>query len=179
MGTARRLWVDDTTHTLHFVKEVFPCDRDIEAALPWQTYALLLSSDTDSLSLWDDSGLVRLTKAGVYPQDMAIHDDLVTVCGGADGKLHLFSLPSLQETAEIPLPGMPERICIALEMTFILTLLTEPDIHTALLQVQLDGQWLELRRYRGIPEAIAADKSGLWIAVSDGVTRLSWKEIGI
>ncbi len=179
MGAEREIRVDNETHRLHFCGQFFPCDRDIEAALPWKEHALLLSSDTDCLSLWDQEGLVRLTRVGVYPQDMVIHGDLAIVCGGADGCIHLISLPGLHLLAEHPVPGMPERLCLHGKYIFILTLLTEPEVHTALLRLQLvSGQWKLLREFAGIPEAIASDKSSLWIAVSDGVTRVLWNEIG-
>ena len=179
MGAKRKWWVDDAAHMLHFGGQAFPCDRDVEAALSWREYVLLLSSDTDSLSLWDCEGLVRLTRVGVYPQDMALREKQVIVCGGADGKIHLLNLPDLTETAEFSVPGMPERICIAEEAAFILMLLTEPEVHTSLLKLWLPyGQRKEIRGFTGIPEAITADKSGLWIAVSEGVTRLRWEDIG-
>ena len=178
MGITRGLWVDDTEHMLHFHGQAFPCDRDIESAMPWREYALLLSSDTDSLSLWDAEGLVRLAKVGVYPQDMAVRNDRVIVCGGTDCQIHILRLPALTADAVFSVPGMPERICFTEEVAFILTLLTEPEVHTALLVLELNGRWSQLRQFSGIPEAIAADKSGLWIALSDGVTRLRWEEIG-
>ena len=178
MGGKREWWVDDAAHLLHFCGQVFPCDRDVEAALSWREYALLLSSDTDSLSLWDSEGLVRLTRVGVYPQDMALQEEQVIVCGGADGKIHLLNLPDLTETAEFSVPGMPERICITEEAAYLLALLTEPEVHTVLLRLYLtSGQWAELRRFRGIPEAITADRSGVWIAVSEGAMHLPWEEI--
>ena len=178
MGAGCQLWVDDAAHMLHFNGQAFPCGRDVEAVLAWQEYALTLSSDTDSLSLWDSEGLVRLTKVGVYPQDMALLENQAAVCGGADGKIHIINLPELAETAVYAVPGMPERICVTKESAYILTLLTEPDVHTRLLRLQpADGTWADLLSLPGIPEAIAADQSGLWIAVSEGVTRLRWKEI--
>ena len=176
MGVKRRLWVDEATHMLHFYGQTFPCDRDIEAALPWEDYALLLSSDTDALSLWDSEGLVRLATVGVYPQDMSVLGNQAVVCGGADGKLHMLMLPELTESAEISVPGMPERLCIVENMIYILTLMVEPEVHTALLRLS-GGQLESLQTFAGIPEALAADKAGLWIAVSEGVTRLLWAEI--
>ena len=179
MGEDRDLHVDNVTHRLYFHSQEFPCDRDIEVALPWHDCALTLSSDTDCLNLWDEQGLIRLARVGVYPQDMAIYQESVIVCGGADCKLHLLHLPDLTETAEYLLPGMPERICIADRAAYVLTLLTEPEVHTGLLKLLLtSGQWTSLQKLSGIPEAIAADKSGLWIAVSDGLTRLHWENIG-
>ena len=179
MGTKQDLHVDNASHTLYFRDKTFPCDRDIEVALLWREYALTLSSDTDCLSLWDMDGLVRLARVGVYPQDMALQHDTAYVCGGADGKLHLLSLPALEELAEYSLPGMPERLCISGGTVYILTLLTEPEVHTGLLQLPPNtGRWVLLRRLGGIPESIVADQSGLWIAVSEGGTHLYWKDIG-
>lgn len=180
MGAEQDLRVDNRTHTLYFSGQAFPCDRDVEAALPWRDHALLLSSDTDCLSLWDQDGLIRLTKVGVYPQDMAIHKDTAVVCGGADGRIHLLTLPELPPLAEYPVPGMPERICIAAESAYILTLLTEPEVHTALLTLDFcSGGYSKLAEYSGIPEAISADSSGLWITLSEGTVRLSFDTLTI
>ena len=178
MGAEHRLWVDNQTHTLHLDGQTFRCDRDIETALPWRQYALLLSSDTDCLSLWDTEGLLRIARVGVYPQDMALAENQVIVCGGADGRLYELSLPDLQLLRTTVLPGMPERICIVDHTAFILMLLTEPEVHTSLVKLLLTcGHWTALRKLSGIPEAIAADRSGLWLAGSDGMMRLRWEEI--
>lgn len=171
--------VDDTAHVLHFRGREFPCDRDVEAVARWQDQALLLSSDTDCLSLWDADGLVRLTRVGVYPQDLAVTEDMAIVCGGADGRLHLLTLPDLYESAEYQLPGMPERVCLRGRTCWVLSLIPEPEVHTMLLTVELStGHWRELRRFGGIPEAITADETGLWVATSDGASRLTDPESG-
>ena len=172
------LRVDNDAHVLHFAGQVFPCDRDVEAVQRWQEYALLLSSDTDCLSLWDEAGLVRLARVGVYPQDVAVAEDHAIVCGGADGRLHLLSLPELFELAEYPVIGMPERLCVRAETAYVLSLLTEPEVHTVLLAVELqNGRWQELGRFGGIPEAITTDETGLWAATSDGAVHLSKEKL--
>lgn len=168
MGNQHTLWVDDAAHMLHWDEQSFPCDRNIEAALPWNNHALLLSSDTDCLSLWDKSGLIRLVRVGVYPQDMAIQDEQVIVCGGTDGRLHLLSLPALETIREISVPGMPERIAWQDGVAWLLTLLPEPTVQTALLEVDLlSGCHRELARYAGLPGAVYLDRNGLWVAVSE------------
>ena len=178
MGAEQELRVDNGTHMLYFDDLTFACDRDVEAALAWKGHALLLSSDTDCLSLWDRDGLIRLTRVGVYPQDMAIHGDTAVVCGGADGRMYLLALPELQLLAEYPVPGMPERVCMADGRAWVLTLITEPEVHTELLVMSLsDGQYARLRRFAGVPEAISGDRSGLWIAVSEGAVRLPLEEL--
>lgn len=175
MGDQRRLWVDEATHTLHFGGQTFPCDRDIETALPWKNHALLLSSDTDCLSLWDRDGLVRLTRVGVYPQDMAIRRDTAVVCGGADGRLHLLTLPELLPLAEYPVPGMPERICLHGDTAWMLNMLPEPEVHTMLLAIDLtSGVYAEVTCFAGLPGAIAAHDTGLWLSVNEQVLHLPY-----
>lgn len=169
------LWVDNRAHLLHLGDRTFSCDRDVEAVLPWHDQALLLSSDTDCLSLWDADGLLRLTRVGVYPQDAAHDGDAVYVCGGADSRLHILSLPGLHELNWVLLPGMTERIALHSGVAYVLTLLTEPTVETALLRVDpASGCWQELTRYAGLPGALLADDAGLWVAVSGQVQRLRW-----
>lgn len=167
------LWTDNGAHLLHFGGRSFPCDRDVEALAAWRDHALLLSSDTDCLSLWDGDGLVRLARVGVYPQDMAVQGDAAYVCGGADGRVHRLNLPDLRESADFPLPGMPERIALYGESAYVLTLLADAEVETALLCLSLSsGRWAELRRFPGLPGAIAADGDGLWVGVSELLCRL-------
>ena len=166
-------WVDHARRELHHGGRVFPCDRDVEALAVWQGHALLLSSDTDCLSLWDEEGLVRLASVGVYPQDMAVMDTLAIVCGGADCRLHLLDLPSLSCHGEIHLPGMAERIALQDDIACILALLTEPEVHTQLILASLPaGKPHSLLTLPGIPGAIAADGDGLWLGVSGQVLHL-------
>lgn len=168
------LWVDNAAHLLHHGGRVFPCDRDIEALASWKGHALLLSSDTDCLSLWDSEGLVRTARVGVYPQDMAVQDDTVYICGGADGKLHLIALPELHPLTDYVLPGMPERISIQGESAYLLTLLAEHEVQTVLLRLELPtGIYQELARFPGLPGALCATEYGLWVAVSEMLMHLS------
>lgn len=167
------VWVDEGRHLLHIGGQAFPCDRNVEALHRWNGHALLLSSDTDCLSLWDAEGLVRTARVGVYPQDMAVQEDTAYICGGADGKLHLLSLPELHSVAAYDLPGMPERVCVQNNMAHVLTLLPEPEVHTSLLTINLaDGTYLETLRLPGLPGAIATDENGLWVGVSELVMHL-------
>lgn len=169
------LLVDNAAHRLHFRGHDFPCDREIEAAALWQEHALLLSSDTDCLSLWDAEGLVRMCRVGVYPQDMAVWEDTVVVCGGADGHIHLLALPELRPVVEFTVPGMPERVSIHGESICLLTLLADTDVYTALLTLDLrSGKYAELARYAGLPGAILADRSGIWVGVSELVVHFPW-----
>ncbi len=167
--------VDDAAHLLHFGGRAFLCDREIVAAHPWKGHALLLSADTDCLSLWDADGLIRTARVGVYPQDMTVQEDAVWVCGGADGKLHQLALPSLRETAEFALPGMPERVCLHDGTAWVLSLLAEPEVCTALLRTELQKpKAQEISRFAGIPGALATDEKGLWVGVTELVVHLPW-----
>lgn len=167
------LWVDNEAHLLHMGSRVFPCDRDVEAISAWRDHALLLSSDTDCLSLWDADGLIRTAQVGVYPQDMAVAGNTAYVCGGADGMLHLLKLPDLYPSADYPLPGMPERVALHGDAACLLSLLADGDLETALLRLDIhNGTYLELARFAGLPGAITATESGLWIGVSEAVLHI-------
>lgn len=164
------LWVDGGAHLLHMGGRAFPCDRDVEALCAWQDQALLLSSDTDCLSLWDGEGLVRTARVGVYPQDMAVQGAMAVVCGGADGQVHLLALPELTALADYPVPGMPERVAMWGDSAYLLALLADVEVHTALLRLALStGDVAELARFAGLPGALEAADSGLWLAVSERV----------
>ena len=166
--------VDNAAHLLLHAGRILPCDRDVEALRPWQGHALLLSSDTDCLSLWDGDGLVRTARVGVYPQDLALQGDIAAVCGGADGRLHLLALPELLPIADYTLPGMPERISIRGAFAFVLTLQADPEPQTALLRLELrTGCYKELMRFPGLPGAICAAERGIWVGVSEMLACLS------
>jgi len=166
-------WIDHAAHKLHHGDRTFNCSRDIEAMAVWNGQALLLSSDTDCLSLWDADGLIRIARVGVYPQDMAIAEDLAVVCGGADCRLHMLSLPQLMHRASLLLPGMPERIALQGSAAHVLALLTEPEVHTVLLQVSLATGAAQTRlTLPGIPGALTADAAGLWLGVGERVLHL-------
>lgn len=170
------VYADNAAHLVHMGGGCFPCDRDVESLTRWKGHMLLLSSDTDCLSLWDAEGPLRTARVGVYPQDAAVAADTAFVCGGVDGRVHLLSLPDLMELAAYPVPGMPERICVQDDMVYLLTLLPEPEVHTALLRLDVQsGAQEELARFAGIPGAIAADDGGLWLGLSGLVLRQPWQ----
>lgn len=167
--------VDNAAHLLYFGGRAFPCDREIVAAQQWKDHALLLSADTDCLSLWDADGLIRTARVGVYPQGMIVHEDTAWICGGADGKLHQLILPSLRETAAITLSGMPERVCLHDGTAWVLSLLAEPEVCTVLLRADLKKPEVQkITRFAGIPGALAADEKGLWVGVTELVVHLPW-----
>lgn len=160
--------VDNLAGLLWHDGELQPCDRSIEALRLWQGFALLLSSDTDCLSLWDAHGPVRMVRAGIYPQDMHLVGDHAAVCGGLDGMLRLYSLPGLELVLETELPGMPERVSIHGDQAYVLSLLPEPEVHTAVLRVDLRSRsYVRLMELPGLPGAVLAEGSGAWIAGSE------------
>ena len=176
MGTrAPTWWVDDAAHTLHRGSRAFPCDRDVVRLALWREYALLLSADTDCLSLWDEEGLVRTARVGVYPQDMALSGDVAYVCGGADCRLHALTLPSLYGCDEVDLPGMPERIAIHQGLVHLLMLQTEPELRTLLAAWRpADGTLHRQMVLPGIPGALTASADGLWIGATGQAAHLPY-----
>lgn len=173
-GMPNPAWkVDHTAHTIWIRGQPFPCDRDIEAAVLWKEHALLLSSDTDCLSLWDAQGLIRTVRVGVYPQDVTVDGNIAYVCGGADGQIHLLSLPDLYSLGSIPVSGMPERICVRDNHAYVLTLKPDDTVYTELLKLHLTtGDCIVIARYPGLPGSIAADTEGLWVGLSEQLLHL-------
>ena len=175
MNTEYQAWVDPAANLLHLDGHTYPCDRDIVALALWQECALLLSADTDCLALWDRDGLVRTVRVGVYPQDFAMLEDRAYVCGSADGRLHVLTLPDLHTIRTYPLPGLPERVLARGNNAWVLSFMPEPQVHTQLLQLDLhSGQCQAITSYAGLPGALAADDRGLWIGVSELVAHLPW-----
>ncbi len=152
---------------------ILPCPRDVEALALWQGHALVLSSDTDCLSVADAEGWLVTARIGVYPQDMCILGDEVLVCGGADGLLHRLTLPELQPVRTYAVPGLALRIHARGEVAHTLCTVEDEGLHTTLCRVHLaDGRCETLAELPGIPGAVHADETGLWAATSDGLYRL-------
>lgn len=85
----------------------------------------------------------------------------------------MIDLPGLQHHSALSLPGMPERIAIRGSTAHVLTLLTEPEVHTSLLRIPLPtGPVYSALTLPGLPGAIAADTAGIWIGVSEKVVHL-------
>lgn len=171
--------LDDGAHQLWHGGRVLPCDREVAALSLWQGHALVLSGDTDCLSLADGDGWLRTARVGVYPQDMAVLDDAAWVCGGADGQVHRLTLPVLQGGDAFPAPGMAERIACWDDQLWLLCLQAEEDAVQTLL-VQLDsrtGQARTIARLPGLPGAIAANAQGVWAAAGERLYHFApWQE---
>lgn len=160
--------VNNSAHELWHAGQVLTCDRDIEVLRLWKEYALLLSSGTDCLSAASSEGWCVTAKAGLYPQDLWIEDDLALVCGGLDGRLKLLSLPELYLLEEYPVPGLPERVCVYDGAVYLLSFLPEEPVETALLRLELQRRVCEeIVRLSGLPGAICPGDRGIWAAVGN------------
>lgn len=146
------------------------CPRGIEALSLWRGHALLLSSDTDCLTLYAPDGEALITtRVGVYPQGLCIRDDTAYVCGGADGCVHLLTLPGMYLYRSIPLPGMPQRIAAAARTLHVLCLTEDNGVHCTLVRIdRTTGQWDITACRPGLPGAVSAESDGsLWAAASE------------
>lgn len=161
---------DASAGLLYHGGRTLSCSRSTEALALWQGHALLLSSDTDCLTLYSPGGDALITaRVGVYPQDMFLQENTVCVCGGADGYVHLLSLPEMVVQRSWPVPGMPQRIAAAGTSLHILCLAEDAGVHCTL--VHLDartGRCVTAGSWPGLPGAIAAEADGtLWLAASE------------
>lgn len=167
---------DNAAGLLWHSGRLLPCPRGVEALSLWHGHALLLSSDTDCLTLYDPAGEPLITaRVGVYPQALCLHRDTAYVCGGSDGCIHALSMPELYQLDSWSLPGMTQRIA-ATDAALHVLCLTE-DAGLQCLLVRLDrhsGRWEITQRWPGLPGAIAAGADGtLWAAASEQLYRLS------
>lgn len=160
--------VDNAAHLL-WHGQALPCPRDVEALALWQGYTLILSSDTDSLSIADRDNWLVTARVGICPQDMCLLEDSVLVCGGADGHVHRLSLPDLCLLQSYPVPGMAQRISAGDDAAHVLSAAGDEDMHTLLGRLDLrNGTYTEVARLPGIPGAVRGDgNGGLWAAATD------------
>lgn len=161
--------VDNDAHLLWYSGILLPCAREIEALCLWQGYALVLSGDTDCLSIADPDGWLVAARTGMYPQDMCLLPDEVLICGGADGLIHRLTLPGLYSVCTYPLPGMPMRIHASENAAHVLCTAGDDELHTLLCRIDLaSGECGEIARLPGIPGAIRSDGSGgVWAAATE------------
>lgn len=159
--------VDNAAHQL-WHGQTLPCPRDVEALALWQEHALILSSDTDSLSIADRDGWLVTARVGFCPQGMCLMEDSVLVCGGADGLVHRLSLPDLYLLQSYPVPGMPQRIDASGDTAHVLSAAGDEDMRTLLGRLDLqNGTYTEVARLPGIPGAVRGDgDGGLWAAAT-------------
>lgn len=158
---------DNAAHLL-WHSRLLPCDRDIEALLLWQHYALALSSDTDCLSIADPDGWLVTARVGIYPQDMCLSGSSVLVCGGADGQVHHLSLPELHILRTFHVPGVAMRIHANGDAAHVLCSAGDEHMYTLLGRIDLaTGAYAEIARLPGLPGAVQADAAGVWAAVTE------------
>lgn len=167
--------VDNRAHLLWHADTLIPCPHDVEALQLWQNYALVLSSNTDCLSIASADGWLFTARAGMYPQDMCLSGDDALVCGGADGLIHRLALPELLPVRTYAVPGMPQRIHAAGGTACILCTMGDEALFTRLCRLSLaTGSVLPLADLPGIPGAVTPDgEGGIWAATSEGLYHLA------
>lgn len=164
----------DVPHRLLWMGEkLFPVDPGIEALQLWQGHPLLLSGDTDCIMLLDPhsgSPLV-LTPVGVYPQDMCLMPgNMVAVCGGAEGTVHLLHLPELTILRTIRVPGNAQRITWQHGWLYVLCAAEDDGLCCLLCRCHPQAQRYEpLDTLPGLPGALHGDGRGLWAAASESL----------
>ncbi len=163
--------LDNTAHAVWVGRRIIPVDSGVEAMLLWGDGLLILSGDTDCLTLFSlATGQPQLTiPAGVYPQDMCLLPGgrSLAVCGGADGLLRVIRLPELWEEQAIALPGNVQRVTCLGGALYVLCAMEQDGLCCQLCRVQA-RRWSAIARWPGLPGAIHGDGAGrLWVAASE------------
>lgn len=167
--------LDNTEHLLWMHDRLVSVGSSIESLLLWQGCPLLLSGDTDCLTLLDADTLdpLFLSPVGVYPQDMCLlPGNIVAVCGGGAGTVLLLTLPELQLLRSIPVPGSAQRMIGLGKWLYVLCTTEDDGLRTLLCRVNLQGSRYDpLCTLPGLPGALHADQHGLWVAASETLYR--------
>lgn len=162
--------VADAHARLGWREGLFPLPPGTERLLRCRWGYAALSGETDGLSLMDERGQLLLTApAGVYPQDMCPLPDGLTlaVCGGADSRVRLFSLPGLRAGRSFPVPGHVQRIAWGSGALGVLSLVEEEGLRCLVSRISLGtGRVTLLATLPGLPGAICADGRGGWWAAA-------------
>lgn len=165
---------DDISHQLWLGEHVWPIETGLEALALWHGRCLMLSGDTDCLTLLDaDTGQpIIVTPVGVYPQDLCLLEErgLLAVAGGSDGTLRLLSLDELHEVHTATLPGAVQRVAAEHAGGLLVLCLTEDDgLQCLLCRLQLFSlQYEVIARLPGLPGAVQTDgRGGIWAAASE------------
>lgn len=163
-SASRRLWHNG---------RVLPCCPGLETLLRWKGFVLTLSGETDCLSLLAPDGRLLVTApCGMYPQDACIDGHTVYTAGGADGLVHLLSLPELREEGTIAVPGMPQRISVCGTTACVLCLCGSEEVHSLLLRIALPGRTQQvIARLPGVPGAVLTGPGGTWAATTETLLR--------
>ena len=168
----RLITVDDTHHLLWTGQRVIACDRGLTMLMMLRHHLLTLSGETDALTLWNFDGHRLISAhAGVYPTGMCPLADGLAVCGGAEGKLLLFSLPELHPAGSVAVPGICQQVCPGGRGVYILCLVGH-EVPSCLL-----CRWvLRAQRYQpvaelpGLPGALTPDGfGGCWAAAGEAL----------
>ena len=158
---ARRLW--DGTRML-------PLPPGAEAAMHLCGRWMVLSGEADSLWVMDESGRPLVcAPCGVYPQDMCPAGECLAVCGGADSRVHMLSLPDARTLGTVAVPGNVQRIAAQGERLCVLSAAGEERIRCLAGTISLrTGRYEPLLTLPGLPGAVcAAGRGAWWIAASE------------
>lgn len=162
--------VDTVNGELWAMGRIIPVDPGAEALLLDPAHALVLSGETDCLTLLDlATGQPLLTSpVGVYPQDMCLLSGrLAAVCGGADGAVRLMDPQQLETLRLIPLPGQTQRLAWSGGVLYVLCADCDGMLCCVLWRILRNGHPLRVLQLPGLPGALCADgRGGVWAASS-------------
>lgn len=164
---------DDASHQLWLNGSVRPIASGLEALALWGDRCLLLSGDTDCLTLLDAASgeLVFTATVGVYPQDFCLlpRQGLIAVAGGSDGTLRLLSADDLRTLHTAFLPGAVQRVTASDGWLYALCLAEDDGLQCLLMRLPLRGDRpVLMARLAGLPGALHADGTGgVWAAASE------------
>lgn len=167
--------VDNTQQLLWSGDHLFPVDPGVEKLLLWRGHPLVLSGETNTLTLLDPStgAPMFLAPAGIYPQDMCfLSEHTIAVGGGEDAMVHIFRLPELSCEKTLILRGAVQRIAIHRQWLYVLCDAVG-ESHCMLQRVHPASMRYELLlELPGPSGTLYCGHHGLWVAAGECLCRL-------
>lgn len=183
-GAQGRLLVDNAARQCSFAGRVFPCAPEITDALCWQGQPLLLSGESDSVTLHSREGTPLLTApAGFAPRALCLlpHGALLAVAGGLSGEVLMLRLPALTLAQTLAAPGAPLCLAVSGRWLFAACAVGDAVMHCLLCRYSLATGRLETGPlFPGLPGALTAAPWGeIYLGCTEGLYRLSARTLRV
>lgn len=175
-GSAGRCAVIDNTQQLLWLgDQLFPVDPGVEKLLMWRDHPLVLSGETNALTLLDPATgtPLFLAPAGIYPQDMCfLSERTIAVGGGEDAMVHILRLPELSCEKSLVMSGAVQRIVCHNQWLYVLCEVIG-ELRCLLYRVHPASMRYELLlELPGPSGALHYGHQGIWVAAGEYLCQL-------
>ena len=163
LGAGGRLCVDNAQRLCAWGTRTFPCAPDVTDAACWRGCPLLLSGESDSITLHAPDGMPLWTApAGFAPRQLCLLPGgrCAAVACGLAGEVRLLRLPALTLLHACPVPGAACCLCWHQGALYAACVAGEGEIRGLLCRVPFHAPAEVLAAVPGLPGALLSLPSG-------------------